>query len=94
MPRIILRQMHRTETAAPNLLLDDILIDAMDRGTVIIIAAAILRLGVQRLFHAFRLRRCSSMMSDRALVRGSGSSTCESQFLRCYHMSRGELTDA
>ena len=71
--------MHGTETAAPNLLLDDILIDAMDGGAVIIVAATILRFGVQRLLDAFRPRRRSSVVSDWALVRGSGSSTSESQ---------------
>ena len=46
--------MYRAKTAAANLLLDDILVDAMNGCAVIVVAAAILRFGVQSLLDAFR----------------------------------------
>ena len=48
---VVLRQMHGAKAAPANLLFDDVLIDAVDGCAVVIVAAPILRLGIECLLH-------------------------------------------
>nr|POE78496.1 hypothetical protein CFP56_60728 [Quercus suber] len=66
-PELIQGQMHGAETASSDLLLDDVLVDAMD-GTAVILAAAIVRACVEGFPDRFRFRGDASVVSDRALI--------------------------
>lgn len=66
--------MYGAEAASPNLLLDDVLIDAVD-GAAIVFTAAIVRACVERLLDALGLGGDSAVVTDGALVcrRGPGA---------------------
>jgi hypothetical protein len=61
--------MYGAEATTANLLLDHILVYPVDGGTVII-AAAIVGAGIERLFDSSATRGCSAVVSDGALVAG------------------------
>lgn len=67
--KLIYGQMHSSKATPANLLFDDILVYPV-HGCIV--AAAILRAGVERLLDALGPRGCSSVVAYGTLIRGRG----------------------
>jgi len=71
MPELVCGQVDCAEAASAYLLLDNVLVDAVDRRAVVV-AAAVMRPRVERLLDVLRLGGRAAMVPDGALVGGSG----------------------
>lgn len=94
-PILIYCQMHGTKAASPNLLLDIVLVDAVDSPTVVV-AATIVGAGVKCLLDTFGPGGSSAVVAERALVGRGGSYmtrvsgfvfVCNSCHCKCCHGS-------